>query len=138
MKADQASSTAEAGLAVRALESLRSKDSRLFEDPYAAQLLSSRNQWILSLCKIPPFGRAMERLLDSLYPGVPSDFICRTRYIDDALSEALGLGAERVVIIGAGYDTRSFKFAAESRVEVIEMDHPATQKQKIESARKLK
>jgi methyltransferase (TIGR00027 family) len=137
LKADQASSTAEAGLAVRALESLRPESSRLFQDVYAPKLLSKRNQRILKLCKFPLFRWGMEQLLDHLYPGVPSDFICRTRYIDDALSTALKMGAERVVVVGAGYDTRSFRIASERRVEVIEMDHPFTQKRKIESARRL-
>jgi methyltransferase (TIGR00027 family) len=38
---------------------------------------------------------------------------CRHRYLDDQLLAALDEGVEQVVLLGAGYDTRAYRFATE-------------------------
>jgi methyltransferase (TIGR00027 family) len=135
MKANQASATAEAGLAMRALESARSARSRLFCDDNAKKFLRPHHQVLIALCAIPPVQRSVERMCDWVYPGAPADFICRTRFIDDAIERAIADGARRIVIVGAGYDTRSFALAARTEVEVFEIDHPDTQAVKVARAR---
>lgn len=135
MKANQASTTAEAGLAMRALESARSSRSRLFSDQNAKKFLRQHHQALIVLCAIPPVQQAVEWLCDWVYPGAPADFICRTRFIDDVIEQAIAGGARRVVIVGAGYDTRSFRLAGRSDLEVIEIDHPDTQAVKVARAK---
>ncbi len=54
--------------------------------------------------------------------------ILRARYAEDALAEAVAQGTAQYVIVGAGMDSfalRRPQFA--SRLEVFEVDHPATQ-----------
>lgn len=51
----------------------------------------------------------------------------RTRYIDDVLTDALGSGAEQVVILGAGFDGRAYRIGGIERTRVFEVDHPITQ-----------
>ncbi len=54
----------------------------------------------------------------------------RTRYIDDALAEALDSGVDQVVILGAGFDSRSCRIARIEGARVFEVDHPVTQARK--------
>jgi methyltransferase (TIGR00027 family) len=66
---------------------------------------------------------------------VPGDFICRTRYIDGLLTAALNdsFFPERVVTLGAGYDTRACRLngALPGQLRYVEVDHPATQARKV-------
>ena len=57
--------------------------------------------------------------------------LVRTRFIDDSLERVLRNGARQVVILGAGFDTRAYRFAEllEGR-RVIEIDYGATQEYK--------
>ena len=54
----------------------------------------------------------------------------RTRYIDDALADALRRGVEQVVILGAGFDSRAYRIPGIDRIRVFEVDHPLTQAEK--------
>ena len=66
-------------------------------------------------------------LIDGHWSGSRGTVVVRTRYIDDALREALGRGCEQVMILGAGFDTRAYRIAGIDRVRVFEVDLPATQ-----------
>ena len=49
----------------------------------------------------------------------------RTRHIDDVLAESLRVGATQVVILGAGLDSRAYRFGDALRgVRVFELDLP--------------
>ncbi len=51
--------------------------------------------------------------------------------MDDALLAALATGVEQILILGAGYDTRVWRFAAQlGHTPVFEVDHPATAERK--------
>jgi methyltransferase (TIGR00027 family) len=50
-------------------------------------------------------------VLRRLGPSATTYVPLRHRYIDDHLVEALDRGAEQVVLLGAGYDTRAYRFA---------------------------
>jgi methyltransferase (TIGR00027 family) len=51
--------------------------------------------------------------------------IARTRFYDQAVVDAVARGCPQVVVVGAGYDGRSLRYAAPS-VRWFELDHPAT------------
>jgi methyltransferase (TIGR00027 family) len=51
--------------------------------------------------------------------------------------EALSNGVRQVVIVGAGYDDRAFRFRT-SGVKFFEADHPSTQNDKAQRIRQLK
>jgi methyltransferase (TIGR00027 family) len=60
-------------------------------------------------------------------PGVFFHHVARTKHIDALLSAELDAGLEQVVLLGAGYDTRAYRFAARlGGKRVFEVDHPAT------------
>jgi methyltransferase (TIGR00027 family) len=54
----------------------------------------------------------------------------RTRFFDQAVLAALDDGFPQVVVGAAGYDGRAFRFAAPG-VRWFEVDHPATQRDKL-------
>jgi methyltransferase (TIGR00027 family) len=63
--------------------------------------------------------------------GLSNFMLIRTRFIDDHLQAAIRRGATQVVILGAGFDTRAYRFSDLLRdVRVFEIDHQATQETK--------
>lgn len=55
--------------------------------------------------------------------------LCRQAYTEQALKTALWTGTKQYVILGAGMDTFAFR---NDKYKVFEVDHPLTQKDKIE------
>ena len=75
-----------------------------------------------------PYDEAIKRLPDP--PNVMALHI-RTKHLDATLEEALRDGVRQVVILGAGFDTRGFRFADKLRgVTFIEVDYGPTQEYK--------
>lgn len=60
----------------------------------------------------------------------------RTAFFDDVTLSAINDGIRQVVIVGAGYDGRSLRFRHPD-VRYFEVDHPATQPDKIHRLRKI-
>lgn len=66
-------------------------------------------------------------------PPLYGYFICRTAYIDSIFKKALSENYSQIVFLGAGYDTRAYRFdIINSNVRIFEMDAPSTQNRKIE------
>ena len=61
----------------------------------------------------------------------------RERYIDDFLITCLKEGLDQVVILGAGFDTRPYRIAGIQKTRVFEIDHPATQAEKLKRLQKV-
>lgn len=61
--------------------------------------------------------------------------VVRTRYAEDAVAAARRAGVTRYVILGAGLDTFALRQPAPP-LEVVEIDHPATQRWKQQLLRK--
>ena len=56
----------------------------------------------------------------------------RTRHLDRIFSEALAANIEQVVVLGAGYDSRSYRFTdVPDGTQVYEVDAPTTQAAKL-------
>ncbi len=64
-------------------------------------------------------------------PGRMHDYLrARTAFFDRAVVEALDDGFTQVVIAGAGYDGRAFRYSKPG-VQWFELDHPGTQQDKL-------
>lgn len=73
----------------------------------------------------------LRALIERRSPGSYGFAIARTAYFDAALQDAVIGGAQQVVVLGAGYDSRALRFAQQlSETAVFEADHPATQERK--------
>jgi methyltransferase (TIGR00027 family) len=99
--------TAEAVTMARALEHLKPEDERIVDDPWAHLFLSTPARRALAAWSGSLTGRVLRRLGPSGTTYVP----LRHRFIDDHLTAALDAGAAQVVLLGAGYDTRAYRFA---------------------------
>jgi methyltransferase (TIGR00027 family) len=74
-----------------------------------------------ALIRVPRLSRW---LLEQGAPGALGYFNARTRYFDDVLLEEARVGLEQVVILGAGFDSRSIRFSdalRTARVFVVDM-----------------
>lgn len=136
MKRSQASSTAKVIAASTILLDSEDRDAemvapgaaalcRVFLSANAADRLLARSashRWTRR------FWRALERMT---LPGIIHHYWRRKRWIEARCRAAIADGYNRVIILGAGFDTLGIRLAREfAAVEVIEMDHPATQSAK--------
>ncbi|MEN6339979.1 MAG: SAM-dependent methyltransferase [Clostridiaceae bacterium] len=87
--------------------------------------LEIMNSLVKLLLHFPPFVRSF---LKCTPEGMYEYVIARTRYFDEAFQRALTDGTEQILILGAGFDSRGIRFAADtSRARVFELDSPTTQ-----------
>ncbi len=129
MRKNQTSITA-AGIAVmRAVESERLEDERICYDPYARKFIPAWMYHVLGF--FIKSGYAEWR-----GPGVSGFLAARDRYIDDILQTFLDEGIQQLVILGAGYDSRAYRFNL-TGVKTFEVDHPATQEDKLAKVQAL-
>lgn len=71
------------------------------------------------------------RKLDAAMPGMSAYVIARTAWLDHLFVGALHRGIPQIVILGAGYDTRPYRFASlDTNTTIYELDAPATQDRK--------
>lgn len=126
MFASQPSRTAEATAFQRATEHILPPRLRIVDDPWAEHFLRPGLRAALAAYAR---SRVAKRADEEL--GLTHFVVTRHRYIDDRMLAALAAGAEQVVVLGAGYDARAFRFAdALGARPVFEVDHPATQARK--------
>jgi len=66
--------------------------------------------------------------------GLRSHVVLRARFTEDALAEAATRGVSQYVVLGAGLDTFAYRQPAWARgLDIIEVDHPASQAAKREA-----
>ena len=122
------SQTAEAVCWMRASEQRKKPAERILDDPYAKLFLGPMFRAALATWEVS--GR-FGNLAEQFSPGLVAFVLCRHRYIDDRLIDALRGDVEQVVLLGAGYDTRGYRLAHDLKYRpVFEVDHPATSERK--------
>ena len=110
---------------MRALE--QHERQPLFDDPLASGMLSG---WPAVVVAHRPLRRLFLGVLERVGPGFYGAVVCRTRAIDDECRSALAAGATRVVIVGAGLDTRPYRMPEMAATRVRELDLPGVQEAK--------
>jgi methyltransferase (TIGR00027 family) len=124
MRKNQVSLTAVGIAMARAIESEKPAGERVCYDPYARRFVPAWMYYIFGF--FIKTGYAEWRS-----PGVNGFLVGRERYIDDVLLDSLGNGMQQLVILGAGFDSRAYRFDLAGRVKTFEVDHPVTQENKI-------
>ncbi len=124
MRGKPSSLTAMGTAAERAMEMERPTDERICSDPFARKFLPA---WFYTFMKyISATDYAQQQATGDL-----GFIVARSRYMDDVLTEALDQGIQQLVILGAGFDSRAYRFdRLKTGVKVFEVDHPTTQKNK--------
>ena len=135
MKEEKPSESAERVAAVRAAWSKRSEAERVCNDPLARHFLGPE---LGSVIDDPSLTEAAAAAVEQSTPGAIGCIGARTRYIDDYLKTCIDSGIKQLVMLGAGYDTRPYRFAElKGKVRVFELDQPATQRAKIEKIKAI-
>jgi len=122
MKRTQTSITAQGIAFIRAYESSKPADQRICYDPLARKLIN------------PAFyllGQLFVNYAEKRGPGVVGFLVSRCRYIDDILQKQLSNGIQQLVLLGAGLDSRPYRFEALQKIKTYEVDSPATQAAKL-------
>lgn len=126
---DDASRTAEVTALIRASDRRWDPSARILDDPYAERFLGPLTRAALRTWQA---GGPLSRSLGKVAPLIRNYVLARHRFIDEALGAALaGEHIDQVVILGAGYDSRAWRFAKALRGRpIFEVDHPATAQRK--------
>jgi methyltransferase (TIGR00027 family) len=118
----QPSSTAEFVCSYRGIAA-QHPDPKLRNPDYLAEKLCGR------IAMFPQDYAGARRVIDDNDTMFSAYFVInvRTHYIDAALKRALADGATQVVVLGAGYDSRAYRFReAFPKVRFFEVDLPKT------------
>jgi methyltransferase (TIGR00027 family) len=119
-----AANTAEAMAALRATGAA-ARDPALRNPDHMARDFLTAQLRVHALAKLPGVRRALPALAERLAPGGLHYETARVKHIDAILRRELGAGLDQLVILGAGYDSRPYRFAAALRgVRVYEIDLP--------------
>jgi methyltransferase (TIGR00027 family) len=108
-------------------------------DPdYLAEKFVGWGPRLNTLVHFPVLRGVFERIADRVLPGGRWYEVGRTTVMDEVLQNCINEGAEQLVILGAGFDTRPYRFRDRlGGVRVFEVDHPITSQLKRERVRKL-
>lgn len=129
------SRTATTAAAPRALESQKPEDSRICYDPFAQKFLSP-SFTLFGETRVPKL--LANWMYNRILPGFFGYIVARTRHIDEILIQCIKNGLEQLVILGAGFDSRAYRFKQlEIKTKVFEVDHPATQQIKIKKLKEI-
>jgi methyltransferase (TIGR00027 family) len=131
MKDNSISKTAQYIALFRAIETNQPKEKRLFKDDLAINFLDSYLKNSVKITTLPIVGELLINFIQRKGLGALSSSIARTKYIDDLLKQSIDNGVKQVIILGAGFDTRSIRLDFMQNISVIEIDHPDTSKFKI-------
>jgi len=115
----QPSRSALTAAAARAAHLTVDDEPIIFADTLAAALLGDRAEELIAYHR-----------LHGTHPvlaGARAQVTCRSRYAEDALARAIGVGVTQYVLLGAGLDSFAYRGGPAGRVRVFEVDHPASQ-----------
>lgn len=111
----------------------------VLNDPIALSLLPDyQKRYINGLSLFSGPLRNRFRRASDPFNAMRSHIVVRARYAEDCLERAQQKGIERYVILAAGLDTYAWR-QSETKIEVLEIDHPTTQgwKQDLIASAKL-
>lgn len=89
--------------------------------------------------KFKSIRRNTKAKLEAAFPGMTEYVIARTAWFDGLFRKALVDRLPQTVLLGAGYDSRPYRFAGQNQAtRIFELDSPPTQARKIQCLRKAK
>src|SRR5665648_107451 len=118
----------------RALANKDYGDKKFGPDNLAGIFLPAYYRFFLRFAKIRT---NTIKKMDGFFPGMTEYLIARTVYFDRKFVEALKNGTPQIVILGAGYDSRAWRFAGlNSGTTIFELDPAPTQNNKLACLKK--
>ncbi len=124
---------------MRAYESRKSKTNRICYDPLAYEFVKAFIRQF-DRPRVPEFLSWRIGKMNAWFnytfrfPSLHTSIVSRCRYIDEVLEKEMQKGLEQIVILGAGFDTRAYRFPEirKNEILVFEIDFPATQEFKLD------
>ena len=112
--------------AARAVGSKDPDPQRRNPDDLAIKLLGPRERAVLPESDVLDLD--FDRAVAQLGAGIVAVLTYRTKAFDAALLDALQNGARQVVVLGAGFDSRAYRFQSQlGKVRFMEVDYGPTQ-----------
>lgn len=113
---------------IRAYESSKPEDERICYDPYAIHFINP---------KILEYAAKHRDDANAAMDDSTGSIVARVRYFDDFVKKSINDGFEQLVIFGAGFDTRAYRIEELENVKVFEVDHPDTQRFKVQKIKEI-
>jgi methyltransferase (TIGR00027 family) len=135
--ATRAALTAYGPMVVVTTEQFVHPDRRLVHDELAARFLPFPLPVLLTLTRWASVREWICNLSGRRGYGIWASVLCRKRYIDEKLAEAVRSGIRSVVILGAGLDTHAYRSSIPEGVSFIETDLPENIEYKRKKVRNL-
>lgn len=108
--------------AARAAHLIVDDSPPLFADTLASSLLGDQAEELLA------YHRAHGTHV--ILAGARTQVLCRSRYTEECLTQAVRAGVRQYVVLGAGLDTFAYRSDLAQGMRVFEVDHPTTQEWK--------
>lgn len=136
MKAGRVSRTAEAAAALRANHHLNAENP-VFSDSYAFDMTNAR--WRVLLNNSLVRKTLNSSFMNKTFGKLTGQVVGRSRYSEDLLQQAIeNNNVQQYVLVGAGLDSFVLRLADQyPQLKIFEVDHPDTQKTKIEKLKKI-
>ena len=120
----------------RAIGSKEFQNQKVGSDHLAEYFLPSHVRFLIKSKRLRSRGKEKNK---AQMPGVFEYVLARTAFFDDVFIEALNGGIPQIVLLGAGYDTRPYRFSELNKCSrIIELDNAATQNRKKKCLKKFK
>ncbi len=131
---DKAIKSANSCCFLRAMGTLE-KDKLVRNPDYLSKDLTSlKFKLVYNLIPLKFFKSFIEKRFPTSYHHL----IARTKHVDKLFLEEIKHGVEQIVILGAGYDSRAYRFSNRlAGIKVFELDFPGTQTLKKKRLKKL-
>ncbi len=118
----------------RAVANIEFKNERFGSDYLAEYFLPSHFKFFIKFKKIRV---NFKNKIDKLTPGGYEYSLARTAFFDSVFIDALNKNIPQIVLLGAGYDTRAYRFEKlNNATKIIEIDIATTQNRKKKCLRK--
>lgn len=118
--------------ALRGLYSSLPEGLRVHDDPFARALVPARYALLLRALDATRAGVLAHHALGAATRGLSFGVPLRTAAIDASIARSADEGARQLVLLGAGLDARAYRMGELAEVTVFEVDHPSTQRAKLE------
>jgi methyltransferase (TIGR00027 family) len=130
-------STAEAAAALRAASAAARDELVRGPDRLAARFVETAPR-LTAIVKVPLLRRLAPLAAERLLPGSYWYELARVRHMDGVLRREVAAGARQVVVLGAGFDSRAYRFADRlAGIPTFEVDHPVTASVKRARVRRI-
>jgi len=130
---EKPSKTASFAALHRAIANKEFKDQKLGPDYLAEYFLPPHFRFFI---KFKGVKANVKKKFGEAFPGMHEYMIARTAYFDGKFADALNDKVPQIVLLGAGYDSRPYRFAKlNSATRIIELDIEPTQNRKRECLR---